>query len=141
MRIPRSFHHPPSPPPPTRLYRTLADIRRWPEWDGGLEWTRIEVPAAAGAAFTLKPRGGPEVPMQVEAAEAPHRFVDIARLPLARMRTVHEFGTGDGETLVTVAIEVFGPLAFLWDRLVARKQAQDAPDQTQWLIAFAETQP
>ena len=126
---------------PDRLYRALADIRRWPEWDGGLEWTRIEAPARTGAAFVLKPRGGPKVAMQVEAAQAPHRFVDLARLPLARMRTVHEFARTESGTLVTIVIEVFGPLSFVWDRLVARKQAAGSAAQTQRLIAFAEALP
>ena len=126
---------------PERLYRALADIRRWPDWDGDLEWTRIDGPVATGARFSLKPRGGPKVAMRIEAAQAPHRFVDVASLPLARMRTVHEFAAGERETLVTIVIEVFGPLAFLWDRLVARKQTAGTPGQTQRLIAFAEARP
>lgn len=76
--------------------------------------------------------------MRIEAAEAPRRFVDLAMLPLARMRTIHEFASVDRDTLVIVVIEVFGPLAFLWDRLVARRQAADTAGQTQRLIAFAE---
>ena len=123
---------------PDRLYRAITNIGRWPEWGGDLEWTRIETPAMTGASFTLKPKGGPEVAMLVEAAEAPHRFVDLAKLPLARMRTSHEFTSVGHETLITIVIEVFGPLAFLWDRIVARPQAADTARQTQRLITFAE---
>lgn len=123
---------------PDRLYRAITDIGRWPEWGCDLEWAKIVTPATKGASFTLKPKGGPEVAMLIEAAEAPCRFVDLAKLPLARMRTSHEFTTVGHETLITIVIEVFGPLAFLWDRIIARKQATDTAHQTQRLIAFAE---
>jgi len=76
--------------------------------------------------------------MLVEEAAPPRRFTDLAMLPLARMRTSHEFTSLGPETLITIVIEVFGPLAFLWDRLVARGQVADTPRQTQRLIAFAE---
>jgi hypothetical protein len=134
----RYTHHVRCSADPSQLYRALVDIDRWPEWGGDLEWARIDSPVEPGAAFRLKPKGGPVVSMQVEAAEAPHRFVDVAHLPLARMRTVHEFASVGHETLITIVIEVFGPLGFLWDRLVARKQAADTAAQTQRLIAFAE---
>lgn len=124
---------------PDRLYRAITDIGRWPEWGGDLEWARIEAPAETGASFTLKPKGGPKVAMLVEEATRPRRFTDLAALPLARMRTSHEFTPAGHGTLITIVIEVFGPLAFLWDRIVARRQAADTPRQTQRLIAFAET--
>lgn len=123
---------------PDRLYRAITDISRWPEWGGDLEWAKIEEPATTGASFILKPKGGPQVAMRIEAAEPSRRFVDLAKLPLARMRTIHEFTDTGHHTLVTIAIEVFGPLAFLWDRLIARQQAADTARQTQRLIAFAE---
>lgn len=123
---------------PDRLYRALTDIRRWPEWGGDLEWATIDTEATTGASFTLRPKGGPDVAMLIEAAEAPRRFVDLAKLPFARMRTSHEFTPEGRETLITIVIEVFGPLAFLWDRIIARRQAADTPQQTRRLIAFAE---
>lgn len=124
---------------PGRLYQAITDIGRWPEWGGDLEWARIGTPARTGASFFLKPKGGPKVAMLIEEAEAPCRFVDLAKLPLARMRTSHEFARVGSETIVTIVIEVFGPLAFLWDRIIARPQAADTAPQTQRLIAFAET--
>jgi hypothetical protein len=78
--------------------------------------------------------------MRVEVADAPRRFADVALLPLARMRTMHEFIPSGAATTVRVTIEVSGPLAFLWDRIVARKQAAGAEAQTRRFVAFAEAQ-
>lgn len=123
--------------PPERLFRAIADIRRWPDWDDDLERTGLDGPARAGARFTLKPRGGPRVRMVIETAEAPHQFADVSLLPLARMRTAHSLTPAAGGAAVRVVIEVWGPLAFLWDRIVARKQAAGAEAQTRRFLAFA----
>ena len=131
-----------------KLYRALSDVTHWPRWDEGIESVEVEragadgegAALAPGAPFVLKPRGGPRVAMTVEAACAPTRFVDLAHLPLAKMRTSHELlaTEGGGGTRVRIVIEVFGPLAFLWDRLVARGQAAGCEAQTHALAAYAE---
>jgi hypothetical protein len=126
------------------LYRALTDLRHWPAWDPGLESVEPEDDAAiaAGSRFVLKPRGGPRVRMRVEVAEASRRFVDVAQLPLARMRTAHDLeAVPGGGTRVRVSIEVSGPLAWLWDRVIARGQAAAATAQTEALAAYAAQVP
>jgi hypothetical protein len=123
-----------------RLFEAITDIRRWPEWDA--ELASIEHDGATlrpGCRFALTPRGGPRVTLVVEAIEAPERFVDVARLPFARLRTTHDFERVAGGTRVRLTIETAGPLAFLWDRLVARKQAAGAAEQTRRFVDFART--
>jgi uncharacterized protein YndB with AHSA1/START domain len=136
-----------------KLFRAKADIARWPEWDSELETTSIDAPLRAGSPFMLKPKGGPKVAMRIEEVEEPRRFVDLAFLPLAKMRTSTEFlpsatSTGNG-TRIRVVIEVFGPhsaskdareraIAFLWDRIVARKLAADCEQQTRQFVAAVE---
>jgi hypothetical protein len=126
-----------------KLFRAKADIARWPDWDSELETTRLDAPLRAGSPFMLKPKGGPKVAMRIEEVESPRRFVDLAFLPWAKMRTSTEFlpsasGTG---TRIRVVIEVFGPLAFLWDRIVARKLAADCEQQTRAFVAAAQERP
>jgi hypothetical protein len=122
-----------------QLFATIADLSSWPAWDPELQ--RIEhdgSPVRAGSRFRLKPRGGPVVAMTVEAADPPHRFVDVARLPFARMRTEHLFEPlPDGRTRVSVTIATTGPLAFLWDRVVAAQQAAGAAEQARAMAAHA----
>ena len=126
--------------PPDTLFRAIAAIDRWPDWDAELEAVAIDEPVRAGARFSLKPKGGPKVRMRIEIAEAPNQFVDVALLPFARMRTSHSFTAAGKGAIVRVVIEVWGPLAFLWDRVVARKQADGAEAQTRRFLAFAQSQ-
>ena len=127
--------------PAEKLFRAKTDICHWPEWDSELEATALDAPLAAGSPFMLKPKGGPKVSMRIEEVDAPRRFVDIALLPLAKMRTSTEFLPSANGTRIRVSIEVFGPLAFLWDRVVARKLAADCEQQTRQFIAAAERRP
>jgi uncharacterized protein YndB with AHSA1/START domain len=124
--------------PAEKLFHAKTDIPHWPEWDSELEATTFDAPLAAGSPFMLKPKGGPKVSMRIEAVEAPRRFVDLALLPLAKMRTSTEFLPSGSGTRIRVVIEVFGPLAFFWDRMVARKLAADCEQQTRQIIAAAE---
>ena len=124
--------------PPHKLYRAITDITKWPVWDPELEATAHDDSLARGAAFTLSPRGGPRVKLTVEEARAAAVFADVAHLPLAKMRTRHEFAPTQQGTRVRVSIEVWGPLGFLWDRLVARKQAAGLGEQTKAFVQYAE---
>ena len=123
------------------IYRALLDVARWPEWDDELERVTIAGEAMAGASFTLRPKGGPNVRMKIVAADPSRRFVDCALLPLARIETTHELLPQDGGTLVRSVIAISGPLGFLWDRLVARKLANSAHAQTLRLGAHAASRP
>jgi hypothetical protein len=123
---------------PEVLWSAIADVRRWPDWDAELENTRVTGTIVPGSRFTLKPRGGPVVKMSVEAMEASRRFVDVAHLPLAKMRVSHEFERQPAGTRIRITIEVRGVLAFLWDRLVARKLAEGSAVQMQAFVRFAE---
>lgn len=99
--------------PPETLFLAITHIAHWPRWDADVE--------------------------SIEAAEAPSRFSDLSHLPLATMRTVHEFlPAPEGGTRIRVTVEVFGLLGFLWDLLVARKQAAGAEAQTRAFVRYAE---
>jgi uncharacterized protein YndB with AHSA1/START domain len=125
--------------PPETLFQAITHISHWPRWDEGVESTEHDGALAPGTRFVLKPRGGPRVSMSIEEAEAPSRFSDLSHLPLATMRTVHEFlPAPEGGTRIRVTVEVFGPLGFLWDRLVARNHAAGAEAQTRAFVRYAE---
>jgi len=122
-----------------RLFATIADIAHWPDWDGDLEFTEHDGDLRPGARFVLKPKDGPKVVMEIAEASAPIRFIDIAHLPLAKMRTSHFFEESGARTTVRVGIEIWGALGFLWDRLVARKLAAGFEEDTRRLINYAKT--
>src|SRR5262245_52666785 len=97
------------------LFAVITDINNWPKWDSGLESTELSGPAVSGAAFTLKPKGGPVVRMTVDEAR-PFVLIDAAHLFLAKLRTTHEYTQSNAQTTIRFRVEMSGPLAFLWWR-------------------------
>ncbi len=115
------------------VWAAWADVERWPEWDKDLESVRLSGPFQAGARFKLKPKGGPEVDIEILSADPAKGFTDFARFPLARMYDAHEMArTPQGLTLKS-AIWVEGPLSWVWRKIVAEGVAAGVPAQMEAL--------
>ena len=125
---------------PERLFAAITAIRRWPEWDDELAAAEHDgTPLRPGSRFALTPKSGRRVPMRVERVSPPTLFVDAADLPLGCLRNTHEFVPTGRRTLIRHTVEVTGPLAFVWDRLIARKLAAGLDAQTPRFVAFARS--
>ncbi|HEY2896090.1 MAG TPA: hypothetical protein VGJ12_03050 [Gemmatimonadaceae bacterium] len=122
--------------PPQTLHRVITDVNSWSRWDAGLEYTRMDGAVRPGATFILKPKGGPKVSMSIDDAAA-HRLVDTAHLLGAKLRTTHEYIPTGSQTLVRFGIELWGPLALLWRKLLGESQIKEAPAQLAAFIAYA----
>ncbi len=125
---------------PAALYRAITDVNNWSKWDSGLEYTRLEGDVKPGAAFVLKPKGGPKVQMTIDEVR-PYVLVDTAHLLGAKMRTTHEYVAAGGQTTIRFAIEVSGPLGFLWRKVVGENQIREARAQLTAFVAHARTSP
>ena len=121
------------------LFKAIADVNNWNKWDSEIEFTKLEQHPNKGATFVLKPKGGPKVSMSIEEFVPDTRFVDISHLPLGKMRTIHEFNTVNDKTTIKIQVQVWGPLGFLWRRVVAEKQVKGAAVQTASFINYART--
>jgi Polyketide cyclase / dehydrase and lipid transport len=118
------------------IWRVLADVKNWPQVDQNIERLVISEEPAPGVRFMLKPRGGPRLNFTIGSFEAPHRYSDVCVMPGARMETIHRLASGP-VTTIAAEIEIRGPLAWLWGRVVGQKHAQGLPALTQKMLAFA----
>jgi Polyketide cyclase / dehydrase and lipid transport len=123
--------------PSADLWKIIADVANWSAWDRDIEFTQITGMPQSGAGFVLKPKGAPSVTLMIEEFAPPHRFIDITQFPLAQMRTVHEFIDTSAGTEIRVTVQVRGILGFLWRMIVAQKQVDGLPEQTQRFIQHA----
>jgi hypothetical protein len=142
----RYTHETFTPIAPATLYAAITAIDRWLEWGVDLERTEASASLSPGASFMLRPKGGPNVRTTVVEAARPRCFTDRAHLFLRTMTTTHLFEqatdeSGQEGTRVTVGISVRGPLGFLWDRIIARKQVAGLPKATKAFLVFAERLP
>ena len=120
-----------------KIWDVWTDVNRWAEWQPDLERARIERPFRAGTHFTLRPKGGPNVKVELLTVEPGVRYVDVTRFPLATMTGSHELIANGEQLEIRTTMTVKGPLAFLWVRLVARGIVSGLPQQTRALIERA----
>ena len=127
-----------SPSAPEALWPLLADPRRWPEWDTGVERASLDGGLAAGARGSLKPRGAPTSRFVVTEVEPGRRLTDVTRLSLARMTFEHEWAPSPGGgTTLTHRVIIAGPLAGLFGRLIGARIARELPETMARLAAAA----
>ena len=119
-----------------KLFLAISDINNWNKWDDGLESTKLTGTAKQGVAFTLKPKGGPNVKLTIDDIR-PYCLVDTAHLFLAKMRTSHEYVQNGDRTTISFQVEVWGLMGFFWRKVVGENQIKEAAAQTQALIDYA----
>lgn len=122
--------------PAENLYRAITDFNAWHRWDEGIEYTQLQGAAKAGSQFVLKPKGGPAVKITIEKMW-PYEMVDVAHLPLAKMRTIHKYERIGDKTHINMQLQIWGPLGFVWRKLIGENQIKEAEQQTRALVAYA----
>lgn len=120
-----------------QLWRVWSDVNQWHTWQPDLEFARMTGDFAAGNRFSLRPKGGPTVNIEIVRAEPNRAFVDLTRFPGARMYGSHEFLPLEDGLEIRTTMRVEGPLSFVWRKLVAEGIAKGEAEQTERLIERA----
>ena len=120
-----------------RIWDVYSDVENWPSWQDDVQFAHLDGPFEGGGVIRFKPKGGPKVRIELNEVEAPSRFVDTTRFPLARMIDVHEFVESEEGVEIRNTTSVEGPLAWVWRKLVAEGVANSCPEQTSQLVARA----
>jgi hypothetical protein len=125
--------------PPAAFFERWADMTTWPEWNLDVEWVRLDGSFAQGVTGTLKPKGGPKVPFVVESLIQDKEFVDVSRLPGARLTFAHHVTeTAGGGCAVHVRISMSGPLSWLWSRILGNGLRSSVQPDLERLARLAE---
>lgn len=121
-----------------QVWKVLADVSRWHEWDSEIEWTRIDGLPGLNQDFYLKPKGGPKTRITISGFEEPGFFADISHLLLGKMVTSHTLTQNGPELTIRVEIRITGLLTFLWKKVIGENQISGGPEQTRRLIEKAK---
>lgn len=121
-----------------KLYKTITDFNAWSRWDDGIEYTRLIGEPKIGGEFMLKPKGAPEIKITIEKMW-PFEVIDVAHLPLAKMRTIHKYERIGDTTHISMKIEIWGALGFLWRKIIGENQIKEAQEQTVAFVEYART--
>ncbi|CAI2768683.1 SRPBCC family protein [Flavobacterium collinsii] len=120
-----------------QIWKLFADVNNWHTWDDGIEFAKLEGKFEKGNYFILRPKGGPNVKVELLETIENKSFLDLTKFPLARMYDSHLFeDTGDG-LKITNTITVKGILSFLWIKIVAQKIVDTLPEDMKKQIEAA----
>jgi Polyketide cyclase / dehydrase and lipid transport len=125
--------------PAEKLYKVITDFNAWSKWDDGIEHTQLMGEAKTGGEFMLKPKGGPAVKITIEKMW-PFELIDVAYLPLAKMRTIHKYVQVGDTTHIHMELQIWGLLGFVWRKIIGENQIKDAAVQTQALVDYARAE-
>lgn len=120
--------------PPDDLWAALTDGANRPEWIPGVAAASVPEPLRPGAVYESRTRGGRATRWTVRECSAPHRLVEEARLPLARVRAAYQFTAVGAGSVVRATVRVSGPLGFLWRRVF--KWESELAGRTHRLIGY-----
>lgn len=120
-----------------QMWNLFTDVNNWHTWDAGIEYAKLEGNFEKGNYFLLRPKGGPNVKVELLEVIENKRFLDVTNFPLAKMYDEHLFEeTADGLKITNI-ITVKGILGFLWVKLVAKKIVDALPVDVQEQIKAA----
>jgi len=110
-----------------QMWKLFADVNNWHTWDEGIEFAQLEGRFEKGNHFTLKPKGGPKVKVELLETNVNKSFLDVTRFPLASMYDNHTFEETPDGLKITNTITVKGLLSFVWVKLVAQNIVNALP--------------
>lgn len=123
---------------PEQMFDAVHDVANWPAWDAGLE--KIEIgpgPSVEGTEFYLTPKGGPRTRIRIEKLVPGRLHRDLSFLPLGKMQMEHTFEPIAGGTRATVTVSTWGPLGWLWWRIIGKNQIAEAAEHERDLARYA----
>lgn len=108
---------------PSDIWKIWTDVSSWPEWDHGLEWSKLNGPFAAGTMGELKPKGYPPLKFILTHVEEGEGYSDVTSMPLTKISFTHSAEPMGEHIRITHHVTVSGLLApILWFTL--RKNLQ-----------------
>ena len=120
-----------------QLWKLFANVNQWHTWDEGIEYAKMEGKFEKGNHFMLRPKGGPNVKVELLETVENKMFLDVTKFPLAKMYDEHLFEETLQGLKITNTITVKGILGFLWVKIVAKKIAEALPADMQQQIKTA----
>jgi hypothetical protein len=95
---------------PAVIWKIWEDVSNWKTWDADLEFSTIDGPFAEGTTGSMKHGGSPVVQTILTKVVPLKSFVQVAKLPLARIIMSHDITEANGKTYVTFHLQFRGLL-------------------------------
>lgn len=121
-----------------RVWQLWTDAEHWNIWDKDVEYASIQGEFTTGAVGTIKPVGGPKTTLKILHCDYEKGFTSRTTFPLCTMDFIHCLAENGREIEITHRIEISGPLAFLFSKIIGKNIAKGLPRAVDTFINIAE---
>ncbi len=118
-----------------QVWKVWSDVDQWHTWQDDIDHAKMLGDFKTGGKLAFKPKGGPNLTLELTEVRPGESFTDLTRFPLARMYDAHDLVDTDDGVEIKLHMRLEGPLSFLWRKLVAEDVAKGFAAQTDALIA------
>ena len=120
------------------IWALWVDASGYKKWDERTEWAKLKGEFKVGTRGELKPKGGFSAVFTITEMKTGRSFTYLTPLPFARLQFHHAMEPTDMGTRLTHRIEVKGPLAWVWARVLGPKARAHLPVAMRKLARLAE---
>ncbi|MEQ9115451.1 MAG: SRPBCC family protein [Rickettsiales bacterium] len=121
----------------SKIWNLWKDVNNWPKWHDDLEYCKLIGKFEKGNFFTLKPKGGPKVKIELLDVQPEKSFIDCTKFPGAKMYDTHKIEKTKDGIKISNEVRVEGILSFLWVKIVAKDVAASAPKEMDKIAELA----
>ena len=121
-----------------QIWKLISNVNHWKNWDNTIENAEIHGDFKAGTFFTLRPKGGPNVKIELVEVKPNSYFKDLTKFPLAKMYGEHFYENTKDGLKITITMRNSGPFAFLWNLIVMKDIVSHLPEDIKTQISEAK---
>lgn len=118
------------------IWNAWIDVKKWPDWDSGLEEAHIEGPFSGGTVIVLKPKRMNSVQIEITEVSYMDSFTVCFHFWGARLWWLHTMQETDKGLVLRSVLTVKGWLSYVWVFLVVKGIFKMIPDQTDNLVSY-----
>jgi uncharacterized protein YndB with AHSA1/START domain len=123
---------------PETLWKLLADVEGWVQWNDGIASIELEGPVAVGATFRMTPPGEDTIISTVVDLQPGRLLTDLTEMDGLAIKVEHRLDPQPGGgTTVTYGVEVTGEVPDDVAEEVGKSISADFPDVLASLVAAA----
>jgi hypothetical protein len=117
-----------------QVWDVWTDINQWQTWQDDIDFAKLDLPFTEGSTFAFRPKGGPDLKLELTEVTPLKSFTDLTQFPSAKMYDQHEIIIHNDGIELKMTLTIKGPLAFLWKKIVAENVANGFEKQSDKLV-------
>jgi DNA-binding MarR family transcriptional regulator len=122
------------------IWKVWTDITNWPRWHIDIHHATLSTPLLPGGHLTLHLKFGPTVKATLITIDKDQKLAYRISFFGGDMYVTHDMTEEFKGLKLTTTLEVNGPLALIWRKLVAKKIASTLCEQTRLVVSLCNIQ-